>query len=166
MGSEFQSSATDYTDHFSVENIPWGIATRKVSNNKSQTCVVTRVGKEVIFLGPMQDDLNIQDLPKDVLSQPTLNEFASLGRVVHRAVRQSIQNLVRTNRIPANSKASLTDVDLELPMAVGDFTDFSCSSHHNRRAPQALFGAAGDLPPGYLHMPLGIIPLSWNLLSD
>lgn len=43
---------------------------------------------------------------------------------------------------------------MHLPLAVGGFTDFSCSTEHLLNASEAMTGAR-SLPPAALHYPIG-----------
>ncbi len=82
----------------------------------------------------------LKDL-RDVFAQPTLNEFAALGRSVHRQVRRSIQELLSQDSEHASflrdnselrTRALLPQpsVRMHLPMAIGDYTDFYAGYHH------------------------------------
>ena len=48
----------------------------------------------------------------------------------------------------------LNEVTLHLPVAIGDFSDFSCSRDHVLNAGEAVLGVR-SLPPGFLHFPVG-----------
>ena len=44
---------------------------------------------------------------------------------------------------------AMADADMEMPAAVGDYTDFSCSTHHMMRM------GGGTVRPVFLHLPVG-----------
>jgi len=144
-------STTDFSSHFGINNIPFGIAS---SSSHSNPQCVTRYESTVIFVSEIPG-LESTGLGQDVFAKSTLNAFAGSGREAHRAVREAIQSAIKHDKIPASAKKDIKDVKLHLPVQVGDFTDFSCSPHHNRNAGQALLGMSRGLPPGYLHHPLG-----------
>lgn len=54
-----------YAEHFSLENIPFGIATSPSYKEKS---VVTRLGDNVIFLDKLATSGLLPDVPETVLS--------------------------------------------------------------------------------------------------
>jgi fumarylacetoacetase len=144
----------DFGAHFGPENIPLGIAS---STKHPSAQAVTRLGNKVIFLA----DLNLAsqlpelNLPDGLFSHPTLNSFAALGRTYHRHVREAVQQLIHNNSLPRACQEPISAVQMHLPVAVGDYTDFSCSPSHNRKAGQALMGFPPNLPPGYKRLPIG-----------
>jgi len=48
----------------------------------------------------------------------------------------------------------IDDVQMHLPVRIGDFTDFACSKEHLVGAQRAIFGD-DVLPPAALHQPIG-----------
>ena len=146
------SSSPTYADHFGSENIPFGIAS---SSKHTSPQAVTRIEDTVIFINELSEHFASAGLPEKIFVQPTLNAFAALGRTAQKDVRGTLQKLIKEGRVPEKSKENVAAVQMHLPLAVGDFTDFSCSPTHNRNAGQALLGMSRGLPPGYLHMPLG-----------
>ena len=139
---------SDFADHFGIDNIPFGIASSRAHPLPQ---AVTRFENHVLFLAEFAE---LQEYSQ-VLIQPTLNEFAALGRSTHANVRAIIQQVIRSGNIATQAQEDVSKVQMHLPVAVGDYTDFSCSPTHNRNAPAALMGQSGRFPPGYLHMPLG-----------
>ena len=76
-----------------------------------------------------------------VLSQPTLNAFAALGRPVHREVRAYLQEIfsdatshpeVLKDNAALQKSALLPKVETKthLPMQIGDYTDFYAGINH------------------------------------
>ncbi|PSK48601.1 Fumarylacetoacetase [Elsinoe australis] len=143
--------AADFADHFGVENIPFGIAS---SSKHSSPQAVTRHENKVIFLAEIPE-ISKAAGAEGVLTQSTLNSFAALGRSAHKAVRAAVQQAIKSGSIPESAIEDVQSVKMHLPVSTGDFTDFSCSPHHNKRAGRALLGQSGALPPGFFHQPLG-----------
>ncbi|KAL2811284.1 hypothetical protein BJX63DRAFT_285990 [Aspergillus granulosus] len=144
-----------YGHHFTLNNIPYGVAS---SPTHGQQCV-TRLHNTVIFLGTLQRGGffdAISDLPNDVFTEDTLNTFAALSASVHGAVRARLQSTLQsgTGSLPASTTASITDVTMHLPVSVGAFTDFSCSLNHVRNAGRAILNDPSP-PPGFFHFPIG-----------
>lgn len=143
------TSSSEYAEHFGIENIPFAIAS---SENHQKPQAVSRIENTVLFLADLAKDF---DVPSDVFIQPTLNAFAALGRSAQQSVRKVLQAAIKNGSLPESSKEDISVVKMHLPFNIGDYTDFSCSPHHNKRAGQALFGQSGKLPPAFFNHPLG-----------
>jgi fumarylacetoacetase len=146
-------TSPEYSSHFSLANIPFGVASSK--EHPSPQCV-TRLENTVIFLGVLQGTgvfKKVTDLPNDVFDQPTLNEFAALPKSIQREVRTILQSVL-TERLPENSTEDIAAVTLHMPVSVGGFTDFSCSLHHVRNAGRAILNDETP-PPGFFNFPIG-----------
>ena len=147
------SLQSDFGSHFGIENIPFGIAS---SEKHSSPQAVSRFENNVIFLADLvQSSQELQTLPEDVFSKPTLNSFAELGQKSHRLVREVVQRLIKENSLPSNSIEDVSKCQSYLPVAIADFTDFSCSEYHNLNAGQAALGRRG-LPPSWGFIPPGM----------
>ncbi|KIV77659.1 fumarylacetoacetase [Exophiala sideris] len=146
-----------YDEHFSINNIPYGIAT---SDKYETPSVATREAGNVIFIPPLLDAGLLGDLDSDVdraLRHQTLNAFAQLPRSVQRKVRSALQHLLQDQtrgQIPSDAIVPVKDVQLHLPVHASEFTDFSCSKDHNLKAGEAILGIR-KLPPSFLHLPIG-----------
>ncbi|KAJ5775106.1 uncharacterized protein N7511_000117 [Penicillium nucicola] len=146
-------TSPDYINHFSLANIPFGIASSP--KHPSPQCV-TRLENTVIFLDVLQQSgvfVEVLGLPERVFSKSTLNEFAALSKAVHREVRTVLQNVL-ANALPPNTTEDIGAVTLHLPVSVGGFTDFSCSLHHVRNAGRAILNDESP-PPGFFNFPIG-----------
>ncbi|KAJ5981444.1 hypothetical protein N7499_001549 [Penicillium canescens] len=146
-------TSPDYSNHFSLANIPFGIASSP--RHLTPQCV-TRLENTVVFLGALQQSgafVKISGLPVGVFSKSTLNEFAALPKAVHREVRTVLQNIL-IKELPSSSTEDISAVILHLPVSVGGFTDFSCSLHHVRNAGRAILNDESP-PPGFFNFPIG-----------
>ncbi|KAL2849314.1 hypothetical protein BJX68DRAFT_276027 [Aspergillus pseudodeflectus] len=148
-------TSTAYSHHFSIQNLPYGVAS---SPAHAPQCA-TRLNNTVIFLGALQNVAffgSVSDLPNNVFSENTLNAFAALPATVHEAVRNHLQSALQsgTNSLPPNTTAEVTAVTLHLPVSIGAFTDFSCSLNHVRNAGRAILNDPSP-PPGFFHFPIG-----------
>jgi fumarylacetoacetase len=100
--------------------------------------------------------------------KPTLNSFAALGRSVHRKLRQDLQSLLGDDQSASSMSQygiDKNDVDVHLPIQVGDFSDFSLSRNHVLNAGVAVFGVE-SLPPGFLHFPVGYAGRSSSIVPS
>ncbi|KAL6229194.1 hypothetical protein BDW75DRAFT_250015 [Aspergillus navahoensis] len=150
------SPSSNYGHHFSINNLPYGVAS---SPSHAQQCA-TRLHDTVIFLGELQKTGffdEISSLPKQVFLNTTLNTYAALPKNVHTAVRAKLQSVLREidcDTIPENSKADITMVKMHLPVEVSGFTDFSNSLNHVQNAGRAILNDPSP-PPGFFHFPIG-----------
>ncbi|USW59441.1 Putative fumarylacetoacetase [Septoria linicola] len=145
-----------YASHFGIDNIPFGIAS---IGGSSKPIVVTHYHDSVIFLEPLQHLFaDVNGLPQEVFKQSTLNDLAALPAVVQNEVRLRIQTEINKDddlkRLPSEAVRSISEVNMHLPVQVGDFTDFSCSHHHVQNASEAMTGQRST-PPAFFHFPIG-----------
>lgn len=117
-------SAPDFSEHFSVWNIPFGIASSE-SHNPAQ--VVTRIGNSVIFVFDLAASglfSEINGLDSGVFQRSSLNEFASYPKWTRVAVRETIQRSFGAKGLsgfPEGSTEDISAVTLHLPIQPGDF---------------------------------------------
>lgn len=141
--------------HFSINNIPFGIAS---SQSHPKKTLATRLANNVIFL----DEL--AKLDKPLVTEETIssfsgqlvNIFAALPKAQQSATRKWIQSVLAKSieSLPPQCICPLESVTLHLPLDIGDFTDFSCSRDHVLNAGEAVFGKR-ELPPGFEYFPVG-----------
>ncbi|KAH6649132.1 fumarylacetoacetase [Truncatella angustata] len=140
-----------YSEHFSLGNIPYGIATT-ISDAHRDRAVVTRLGDKVIFVGDLS--LDATDQVNAALKQPTLNELAALSRSEQQQLRQKLKSVLSDSTAVNRHGFKLAEVVLHLPITVAGFTDYSCSKEHVLNAGEAVFGKR-SMPPAFLHYPVG-----------
>lgn len=154
--------------HFSLANIPLGIVSRRGSDIKY---VATRVGDHVLNLSALArasgfaGSQGLQECLKDVLSQDCLNTFAALGRHVHRSFRAYLQDLLRkdtpypgllrdNSMLKQECLLTVDDVNVCLPMRIGDYTDFYAGKNHAYNVGVLFRGPQNALQPNYQHLPV------------
>ncbi|KAL2860753.1 fumarylacetoacetate hydrolase family protein [Aspergillus lucknowensis] len=148
-------TSPEYSHHFSLNNLPYGVASSPVH---PQQCA-TRLHNTVIFLGALQKSgffNGVSSLPNNIFAEHTLNAFAALPNSIHAAVRTHLQSALQpgVESLPANSTADITAVTMHLPVSIGGFTDFSCSLNHVQNAGRAILNDPSP-PPGFFHFPIG-----------
>lgn len=146
------STSQDWSAHFGLNNIPFGIASSK---KHPQPQAVSRYENKVIFLADLKPVIELESLPSGILEESTLNSFAALGRASHQSVRSTIRTLIENGDLAGSSTEDVGDVQMHVPVSVGDFTDFSCSEYHNLNAGHAVTGRRG-LPPTWGFIPPGM----------
>ncbi len=139
---------------FGVENLPFGVARLP---DGVVTCV-SAFGEHVIDLSSLAHAgaLAVAGLPGRVFEQPTLNPFLACGRHAWEGGRRRLADLIEDDD-PRLSSALVprTDVELGLPVAVGDFVDFYASLHHATNMGRLFRPGADPLPPTWRRQPLG-----------
>lgn len=145
---------------FSIENIPFGIYS---TNNGPRAA--TRIGDTVVDLDVLHKAglFSGLNLPEEVLNQSTLNDFIELGKPVTNATRARIQELfnadngeLRDNEsLRVDALWNLNEVQMHMPVRVGDYTDFYSSREHATNVGIMFRDPANALLPNWLHIPVG-----------
>ena len=146
---------------FPIQNIPFGVFLTK----ENIVTVGTRIGDFAIDLGALQQ-LNYFEgieLTDDMFMQDTLNDFISDGQKTWRLVRNRIAELFdATNpKLQNNAKDldiiifKMEDVEMQLPVLIGDYTDFYSSKEHATNVGKMFRDPENALLPNWLHIPVG-----------
>ena len=125
----------------------------------------TRIGDTAIDLGALHqlgyfDGIALTD---DIFLQDTLNDFIADGRKTWRSVRNRIAQIFdsETDTLKNNKKNKeivlfrLDEIEMQLPVQIGDYTDFYASIEHATNVGTMFRGAENALMPNWLHMPVG-----------
>lgn len=146
---------------FPIQNIPFGVFLTK----ENIVTVGTRIGDFAIDLGALQQ-LNYFsgiELTDDMFMQDTLNDFISDGKKTWRLVRNRIADIFDENnpqlRDNQNHRAivifKMNEVEMQLPVLIGDYTDFYSSKEHATNVGKMIRDPENALLPNWLHMPVG-----------
>ncbi|KAM4061113.1 fumarylacetoacetate (FAA) hydrolase family protein [Hirsutella rhossiliensis] len=155
------------TSDFSIANIPFGIISTSTDPVPRPAIAI---GDHVLDLKAFALGGGFAKSPEakrhsKVFAAATLNEFAALGRPVHRVVREYLQGVLGAETkhpelLKDNAslrKAALlprSEVHNHVPMAIGDYTDFFAGKNHAYNAGMLFRGPAEPLTPNYLHLPV------------
>ena len=146
---------------FPIQNIPFGVFLTK----ENVVTVGTRIGDFAIDLGALQQ-LNYFEgieLTDDMFLQDTLNDFISDGKKTWRLVRNRIADIFdeKNPKLRDNKKDKdivifkMKDVEMQLPVLIGDYTDFYSSKEHATNVGKIFRDSENALLPNWLHIPLG-----------
>jgi fumarylacetoacetase len=99
---------------------------------------------------------------RELFGRPSLNAFMALGRDAWEEARVGLQSrlgeAVNSSRplspLLAGALHPLKKIELLLPAAIGDYTDFYSSREHAGNVGQMFRGPADALPPNWLHLPI------------
>ncbi|WP_300978261.1 fumarylacetoacetase [Flavobacterium sp.] len=146
---------------FPIQNIPFGVFLTK----ENIVTVGTRIGDYAIDLGALQQ-LNYFEgieLTDDMFMQDTLNDFISDGKKTWRLVRNRISDIFNENnpKLRENKEHreivifKITEVEMQLPVLIGDYTDFYSSKEHATNVGKMFRDPENALLPNWLHIPVG-----------
>jgi fumarylacetoacetase len=154
---EAKLSVTPDSD-FSIYNIPFGI----YSDDTVQHRACSAIGDYIIDLYELES-LDVFDLNRSVFLQPYLNDFIALGKTVTNGVRLKIQdlltsensNLVTDEKLFKTIFKKQNQVNMLMPVKVGDYTDFYSSIDHATNVGTMFRDPANALLPNWKHLPVG-----------
>lgn len=141
---------------FPIQNIPFGVA--KVN---SEIVVATRIGDMVIDLYKVAK-LGHFNIEAEVFNKQVLNDFMKLGKQTTRDVRNEISAIFNLNNEDAANNLELKDalhevnnVEMLLPIQIGDYTDFYSSEQHAFNVGCLFRDPNNALLPNWKHIPVG-----------
>lgn len=146
---------------FPIQNIPFGVFITK----DDVITIGTRIGNYAIDLGALQQLNYFEgiDLTDDMFMQDTLNDFISDGKKTWRLVRNRISDIFDSNNPQLRDNQAhreivicpVEDVEMQLPVLIGDYTDFYSSKEHATNVGMMFRDPANALLPNWLHIPVG-----------
>lgn len=140
--------------NFTIDAIPFGIFS--VKNQKKR--LATILNDQVVDLYSVAelgyfDDLKIK---KSVFKRDFLNDFIGLGKTKTNAVRKRLQEILIN---PTHNLSVIThqpnDVEMHLPVRIGDYTDFYSSEQHAYNVGIMFRDLNNALLPNWKHIPVG-----------
>ncbi|MEZ4874005.1 MAG: fumarylacetoacetase [Flavobacteriaceae bacterium] len=146
---------------FPIQNIPFGVFLTR----DDIITIGTRIGDTAIDLGALHQLGYFEgiELTDDIFLQDSLNDFIADGRKTWRLVRNRIAKIfthdnpkLRDN--PDHRQKVLFDLDeieMQLPVDVGDYTDFYASKEHATNVGSIFRDPKNALMPNWLHVPIG-----------
>ncbi|KAK7911597.1 hypothetical protein PG985_014078 [Apiospora marii] len=141
---------------FSLANIPFGVISTKDDPTPRPAVAI---GTHALDLKALNEGISLRQIVPElkgqehVFQQTTLNAFAALGRPVHQQVRKALRDLLtagssqaaklrENEELKQKALIPLSQVEMHMPMAIGDYTDFYAGYHH-------------AYAPNYTHLPVG-----------
>lgn len=146
---------------FPIQNIPFGVFLTR----DDIVTIGTRIGDYAIDLGALHQLGYFKgiDLTDDIFLQDTLNDFISDGRKTWRLVRDRIADIFDKENPQLRDNEShrshilftIDEVEMQLPVQVGDYTDFYSSKEHATNVGTMFRGKENALMPNWMHIPVG-----------
>ncbi len=146
---------------FPIQNIPFGVFLTR----EDIITIGTRIGDYAIDLGALHQlgyfiGIGLTD---DIFLQDSLNDFISDGRKTWRLVRNRISDIflkgnieLRDNEDHRNKVLfTLDEIEMKLPVVVGDYTDFYASKEHATNVGSLFRDPENALLPNWLRIPIG-----------
>ncbi|MCG2461072.1 fumarylacetoacetase [Flavobacteriaceae bacterium F89] len=146
---------------FPIQNIPFGVFLTR----DDIITIGTRIGNHAIDLGALHQLGYFNGIPltEDIFLQDTLNDFISDGKKTWRLVRDRISKIFekRNPELRDNEEHkkivlfTLDEVEMQLPVQIGDYTDFYSSKEHATNIGKMFRNPENALLPNWLHLPVG-----------
>jgi fumarylacetoacetase len=146
---------------FPIQNIPFGVFLTK----DNIMTIGSRIGDFAIDLGALHQLGYFKgiDLTDDVFLQDRLNDFIAHGKGIWRLVRNRIADLFDIENPKLQNKKKdiqqiihqVADIEMHLPVNIGDYTDFYSSKEHAINVGSMFRDPNNALLPNWLHLPVG-----------
>ncbi|TMM56933.1 fumarylacetoacetase [Maribacter algarum] len=153
-------NVTENSD-FPIQNIPFGVFLTR----EDIITIGTRIGDTAIDLGALHQLGYFEGIPltEDIFLQDTLNDFISDGKKTWRAVRNRISEIfdIENSTLQSNEEHkkvvlfSMDEIEMKLPVQIGDYTDFYSSKEHATNVGTMFRDPENALLPNWLHIPVG-----------
>ncbi len=142
---------------FPIQNLPFGVFRRP---GTSQGQIGIAIGDQILDVSRAISvgALSLEPALFDCLTAPRLNALLARGRRALQSVRAGVFALLRQGsrlaRPPEGCLVPMASVELQLPIDIGDYTDFYASIHHATNVGKML---RPDQPllPNYKWVPIG-----------
>ena len=143
---------------FPIQNIPFGV----FKINQEDYHIATIIGETVISIKNLEKEgyFNEINLLKHTFQEPNLNKFLEHDKSIWREVRNKIaeifdlKNNFKTKILNQNILFD-KNVEMVLPVKIGDYTDFYSSKDHATNVGKMFRDPENALLPNWLHIPVG-----------
>ena len=146
---------------FPIQNLPFGVFSPRQGAPRAGVAI----GEMIADLSYLHEHgyLDGAGLPQGIFSQPTLNDFLSLGRKKIRHVRTLVSRLLRHDHGALASDVAVRDQavvkqkqsNMIMPVHVRNYTDFYSSEEHAFNVGSMFRDPKNALLPNWKHLPVG-----------
>jgi fumarylacetoacetase len=158
------SAANDPDSDFPIQNLPFGVFRRRGTKGGGGggTSVGVAIGDRVLNLTACAR-ANLLSAEAGAAARfvvdDSVNRLMAQGRDVARALRTSLVEILEEANTAASRRANeitlpLAEVELILPVRIGNYSDFYASIHHATNV-GSMFRPDSPLLPNYKHVPIG-----------
>ncbi len=151
-------SANDPTTDFPLQNLPLGVF---ALDDDELPCLGVAIGDQVLDLNATSEALwadNVTDVIADACALESLEMLMLWEPEVWSDLRGRLSRLLRAG---SSQRAQVeeflypqSEVQMQLPTTIGDYTDFYCNLHHATNV-GSMFRPDNPLLPNYKHVPIG-----------
>ncbi len=160
-------SANAAASDFPVQNLPFGVFRRRAQGADAKVGVA--IGDRVLDIAGVRNEGLLAEADVNAAAEAcgadcpggaSLNALMALGSGPRRALRRRLHALLRDDALPSDREAVArhlvpqSEVEMLLPSAVGDYTDFYASIFHATNVGK-LFRPDNPLLPNYKYVPIG-----------
>lgn len=149
------------TSDFPIQNLPFGVFKTKGENPR----IGSRIGDKVIDLDALYVLGYFKNLPfnREDFKTDCLNHFMKKGKGATSDLRNRLSKLFDEKHTDLSNNThhcdqvliAIEEVEMLLPIKVGDYTDFYSSRYHAENVGTLFRGKDHALKPNYLHLPVG-----------
>src|SRR4051794_24756171 len=150
------ASANNPGGDFPLENLPYGVF-RHAHRNR----IGVAIGDQILDLNACASEGLLADLSSDIVDACTahvLNPLMALGPKAWHSLRRELQSLLAEESMLQSRAAAMLvpmgEAEMQMPVQIGDYTDFYASIHHATRVGK-LFRPDNPLLPNYKYVPIG-----------
>jgi fumarylacetoacetase len=150
--------------HFPIQNLPYGTFIQP-DREPPRYGVAVAIGDHILDLATVAERGLLNDLTpgiRTVFAHRDLRLFMQRGRAGWTEARIAISKLLRAGNPTLRDNAALRalalipmqEVEMLLPVSIGDYTDFYSSREHSTNVGTMLRGPQNALNPNWLHLPV------------
>jgi fumarylacetoacetase len=155
------ASANSEDTDFAIQNLPFGVFSRKGQTDRR---IGVAIGDQIVDVSEC-DKANVwgeggRDVAK-LCAGSALNSLAELPRESLSKFRARLSELLAGDPdssgirpLPDRALIPMADVEMHMPMEIGDYTDFYASIYHATNVGK-LFRPDNPLLPNYKYVPIG-----------
>ncbi|PCE64155.1 fumarylacetoacetase [Sediminicola luteus] len=157
---------------FPIQNIPFGVFLTR----DDIVTIGTRIGDYAIDLGALHQLGYFEGIPltDDIFLQDTLNDFISDGKKTWRLVRNRISEIFEENNAKLRDNDehrsivlfTLDEIEMQLPVQIGDYTDFYSSKEHATNVGTMFRDPENALMPNWKHLPVAYHGRSSSIVTS
>jgi fumarylacetoacetase len=147
--------------HFPMQNLPYGLF-RHPDGGSARAGV--RIGEFVLDLALLEERgfFDGPPLRRGLFSVPILNDFLAQGPEAWRTARDIVSTLLSADcatlrddaELRQQALVSVGDVEMQMPVEIGDYTDFYSSKEHATNVGTMFRGKENALMPNWIELPV------------
>src|SRR6184192_2794694 len=144
---------------FPIQNLPYGIFKPRDGTARAGVAI----GELILDLSVLEELGHFRDVTEQqIFSGGSLSAFMATGRPAWKRTRAILQNLLSADNGALRDNSELrehafhkqSEVTMQLPACIGDYTDFYSSYHHAHNVGTMLRGPENALMPNWKWLPV------------